>query len=412
MTNFTTKSLPEMELTPFIRSILDQLDESNQDVETAITMPPEVYKSEEWFDFEKRAIWDKEWICVAHVGSIPNPGDYVSINIVDEPLLVVRGNDKEVRVLSAVCQHRGHVLGKTCGNATGFTCPFHHWVYDLKGTLRTAPEMDKQLPIEELREKQSLPQLRTEIWNGFVFANLDGTAKPLGDRVKRLTKAIENHDMGNLVSTDTLDIKDNPWNYKFMQENAIEPYHTAYLHKGPHDHQPSHLVRFTEWDEEDDGAVWRPSGFTHIDGGFNPTQKALAPVIEGLTEEERSRCMFVTILPNLFMGIVPDGVFYFILIPGGANKVTIRAGALYPKSTVELPDFEKTHDAIIDALMLYNAQDTEANAATHVGLQSRFAARSRYAKMEKSLTQVNRWLIKRYIQYAGTIDSKYKIRAA
>ncbi len=411
MSDFTYKTLPELELTPVIRSILDQLEPSNQDVETAVSLPPDVYTSEEWWEFERRAIWDREWVCVGHQGSILNPGDYFSININDEPMLVLKDGEGTIRVMSAVCQHRGHILGEASGNATGFTCPFHHWSYDLKGQLRGAPEMEAHASLKELRESHCLPQLRTEIWNGFIFVNLDGKAKPLAPRLKRLTAEYAPHHMSELHASPTMDWADNPWNYKFLQENAIEPYHTAYLHKGPHDFAPSSLASFVEWEDDDDGAVFHPTGFVELDANFNPDfdYKCRFPVIETLTEKERKRVMFASVMPNLFMGAVPDGVFYYVMIPQGANKMTIRVGGLYPEATLAMPDFNELALATIEGVGVYNDQDTVANSLTHIGLKSRFANRSRYAPREKTLSQVNRWLIKRYLAYAAEFDDTYRV---
>lgn len=409
MTEFTLKPLPPIELTEHIRSILDQLDPSDQDVETAITLPPEVYTSEEWFEFEKRAIWDSEWVCVGHQGSILNPGDYVSININDEPLLMLRDGEGEVRVMSSVCQHRGHVLGEEQGNAATFTCPFHGWSYDLKGQLRGAPETEAHVPLKELRKTHCLPQLKTEIWNGFVFINMDGKAKPLAPRLKRLTKEYERHHIADLHATPFEHWADNPWNYKFLHENAIEPYHTAYLHRGVHDFAPSSLASFVEWDDEDDGAIFHPTGFLELDANFNASYKSLFPIIKTLTEKERKRVMFACIFPNLFMGAVPDGVFYYVMLPHGANKMSIRVGGLYPKETLEQDNFLELAKESIDGVAIYNDQDTDANTKTHLGLKSRFANRARYTPREKTLSQVNKWLIKRYRAYAAKLDDKYKV---
>lgn len=406
MNTFTRAPLPELELTPLMRSILDRLDGSDEDVETAIAMPPEVYTSEEWFEFEKRAVWDREWVCLGHHGSVPKPGDYFSINVNDDPLLVVRGKDNEVRVMSAVCQHRGYVLGEETGNAGAFSCPFHGWSYDLKGQLLGAPEMEAHVSLKELRKTHCLPTLRTEIWNGFIFVNFDGKAKPLAPRLKRLTKELAPHHIADMGATPFEHWRDNPWNYKFLQENAIEPHHTRYLHKGPHDFAPSHLASFMEWDDADDGAVFHPTGFLELDANFNASFRSLLPVIKTLSEKERKRVMFASILPNLFMGAVPDGAFYYVMLPQGANFMTIRVGGLYPKETMQLENFPMLAKATIEGVQIYNDQDTEANSRTHMGLKSRFANRARYAPKEKTLSQVNRWLIKRYRAYADELEPK------
>jgi len=406
MANYTSAPLPDVELTEHLRNILDDLDDSTLDVSEAITMPPAVYTSEEFFEFEKRAVLDSEWFCIGHIGIIPNAGDYVSITINEDPLLILRTDDGGVRAMSAVCQHRGHVLGEERGNSKIFTCPFHAWSYDETGKLISAPEMRDHASLDELQKKYCLPQLRTEVWNGFVFVNLDGTAKPLAPRLKRLSKEIENHHMGEMGAIPTIDWPGNPWNWKFMHENAIEPHHTRYLHEGVHEFAPSHLASFVEWDQKDDGAVFHPTGFVELDGNFTGTFRSVFPPIETLTEAERKRVMFACVLPNLFFGAVPDGVFYYCILPNGANQLTLRVGFAYPKSTLAMKNFEPMFKTAVDGLMIFNDQDTPANTATHKGLRSRFANRGRYAPKEATLPQFNKWLIQRYKAYADKLKAK------
>lgn len=400
MTDFVARPLPDVRLNERHIEILEQLDPSDAELAQCLTMPPAVYTCEDWFEFEKRAVWDREWFCVGHHGAIPNPGDYVSITVNDDPLLVQRRDDGGVRVMSAVCQHRGHVLGEARGNARMFTCPFHGWSYDETGKLVSAPEMDAHASLAELQQKYCLPSLRTEVWNGFIFVNMDGKARPLAPRLKRLSKEVENHKLAEMGGIPTMDWGPSPWNWKFMHENAIEPHHTWYLHKGPHDFAPSRLATFAEWDDLDDGAVFHPTGFLKPDGNFTGSFSCLFPVIEGLTENERQRVMFACVLPNLFFGCVPDGCFYYCILPQGANAMTIRVGFAYPKSTLRMENFDVIFKSVVLGLETLNDQDTGANTKVHQGLRSRFAPRGRYAPKEATLPQFNRWLITRYKAYA------------
>jgi nitrite reductase/ring-hydroxylating ferredoxin subunit len=406
MAGYTTRALPDIALSDDIIGILNRLDDSTSGLESCISLPPEVYTSEAWFEFEKRAVWDREWVCVGHVGQIPQSGDYTTITVNDDPLLVLRGVDDDVGVMSAVCQHRGHLLGESSGNTQVFTCPFHGWSYDLTGQLVSAPEMKAHASLDELQKTYCLPRLRVEIWNGFIFVNMDGNAPPLGARLKRLSKEIANHHLDEMGATPTMDWPSNPWNWKFMHENAIEPHHTAYLHKGPHDFAPSHLASFVDWDEEDDGAVFHPTGFVTRDANFTASFRCLFPIIETLTDAERQRVMFACVLPNLFFGCVPDGCFYYWILPEGANAITIRVGLLYPQATLGIEGFESTLGSMIEGISIYNDQDTVANTAVHKGLKSRFANRGRYAPREATLPQMNRWLVKRYREYAEEISAR------
>ena len=403
MSNADASPLPPPPITDEVMKILREMDASIVDIEQCITLPPAAYTSEDWFEFEKRAVWDNEWICVGHIGQIPKVGDYTSITINEDPLLVLRGADNEVKVISSVCQHRGHVLGEATGNTQYFTCPFHGWSYDLNGKLVSAPEMDAHASLEELQRDHCLPKLRSEVWNGFVFINFDGQAAPLAPRLKRLSAEIANHHLDKMGATPTLDWTDNPWNWKYMHENAIEPHHTWYLHKGPHDFAPSKLATFVEWDEADDGAVFHPTGFLYQDGNFTPGFRSMFPVIETLNDQERQRVMFACVLPNLFFGCVPDGCFYYWILPNGANDLTLRVGFLYPHATLRQPTFDMVFKSVVDGLSIFNDQDVVANTASHKGLRSRFANRGRYAPKEATLPQMNRWLVKRYKAYAASI---------
>ena len=90
--------------------LLASFEDSTRDVNEACLLPPELYTSPEWFDFERRAIFGHSWLCVGRENQIPEPGDWFAFELVDEPLLVVRDKRGEVRVLSAVCRHRGICL--------------------------------------------------------------------------------------------------------------------------------------------------------------------------------------------------------------------------------------------------------------------------------------------------------------
>ena len=84
--------------------VLDSMESSIVDVGDGRYMPPYVYASEDWFEFEKAAVYDRSWLCVGRADLLRQPGDYYTITINDDPLLVVQDDEGEIRVMSAVCQ--------------------------------------------------------------------------------------------------------------------------------------------------------------------------------------------------------------------------------------------------------------------------------------------------------------------
>jgi phenylpropionate dioxygenase-like ring-hydroxylating dioxygenase large terminal subunit len=398
--------LPDLKMTSTVRSIIEQLDETVRDPRDAISLPLECYTSEEWFEFELRAIWDREWLCLGHVGTIPGVGDYFSIDINGDRYLVVHGAGGDIRVLSGVCPHRGHLLGEDSGNTRGFVCGYHGWTYDLEGTLVNAPGMSAHASLEELRVGHCLPRIRTEIWNGFIFINLNGEAPPLKERLKRVTAELENYRMNELGATPVLEFPDYPWNWKWMQENGLEPYHITHCHRGYHEMAPAHNARFLEWNEQDDGAVFAEIKTTHIDASFNETARAMFPAITTLSERDRWRVVFFVVPPNLLVATLSDFCFYFVVRPQGANGITLRVGFLFPKTTLELPDFEETYGKVMQGFSAVNDQDVSANTSVQRGRRSRFAKRGRTSPLETPTDHLNRWMVKRYRGYVEELERR------
>ena len=377
--------------------VLDSMKSSVVDVSDGRYMPPYVYASEEWFEFEKAAVYDRSWLCVGRLDLLRQPGDYYTVTINDDPLMVVMDDEGQVRVMSSVCQHRGHLLAEDSGNAeTGlFRCPLHHWSYDLKGRLRHAPEMGRTNDFS--RSDVCLPQLKVELWQGFVFAHFDDEAPPLAPTLAKLEAEMANYDVANMVSLPPMDIEGYPWNWKVMLENFMEPYHNAYLHKGIHDFALGHgFVDHTP----DENVIMHPTGFDRELGAFNPLHKALLPEIEGLSDQQRRQVMFAMIPPMMPLGLVPDHMFYFLVLPHGANQITIRVGLCFPPESLQVRNFGKIVDWIVDGIMMYNDQDVEADTSVQKGLRSRFAPRGRFSWKETTVAQLNRWLHKRYAEYA------------
>ena len=111
-------------LTP---DLLTSFDASVVDVASAVTMPPEIYTAPEFLDFERRALFANEWLCVGRASRIPEVGDYFTTTVNDEPIIVSRAKDGSVRAFSSICQHRGMQVADDSGNCTKFTCPYHLW---------------------------------------------------------------------------------------------------------------------------------------------------------------------------------------------------------------------------------------------------------------------------------------------
>ena len=163
--------------------LLASLDTSVSEVATAATLPPELYTSDEFLGFEKEALFMREWLCVGRGERIPEPGDWFTVTLLEEPVIVARDKEGEVRAMSAVCQHRAMAVCEGQGNDTTFKGPYHHWIYGLDGRLLGAPAMERTDDFD--KGEWGLPQLRVEEWMGFVFVNFDPDASALAPTLDR-----------------------------------------------------------------------------------------------------------------------------------------------------------------------------------------------------------------------------------
>lgn len=377
--------------------LLASFESSIDTFENSDTLPAEIYTSEEFLDFERRALFDHEWLCVGLASEIPRPGDWFTKTVNGEPVIVVRGKDGEVRALSAVCQHRAMQVCEGAGNDTKFTCPYHHWSYGLDGRLLGAPAMERTRDFD--KSDWGLPRLRLEIWNGFVFVNFDEEAKQLAPTLSRYAPYLEHYDLENSICPGTFTLEGLPWNWKVMFENFNDGYHANRLHKYVQDFCPSDKSAFpVPWDDASN-VIFREAGYVHIDAGFNPTHKALLPVYPQLTEEERWRSTFALIPPTLCVGTAPDQAFFFIVRPITAGTIDIEVGYLFHPTAVDHPLFDQLLEASDAGVQVFIRQDQDATTKVQAGLSSRFAPRGRYSWQEESHVQFNRWLFGRYSRW-------------
>jgi phenylpropionate dioxygenase-like ring-hydroxylating dioxygenase large terminal subunit len=357
-------------------------------------MPPFIYTNPQFYEFEKEAVYNHEWLCVGREEWVPTKGDYYTTEYVGEPLIVVRSEANTISCLSAVCQHRGMLVADGAGKCSLFRCPYHHWVYGLDGRLAGAPAMDQTKDFD--KSKIALPPVRVEIWQGFIFINFDRNAEPLAPRMQRFEADLAHYDLPNARGPKPDRFEDLPWNWKIMFENSNDGYHANRLHKSVlHDFCPSELNTWAEW-RENDAAYLRRNRLTHIDGSWTPTQKVMLPVFPQLTESERTQIMFLNLPPTLWLAMTPDQVYYFLMHPAGVNKTWIHAGGVFTPAALEDAAFEHKLQAYKATFQYFNNQDRYVDTLQQQGLESRFAARGRLSWQEESSACLARWLTKRY----------------
>ena len=146
-----------------------------REVSLRVLSDPEIHR------LELQRIWARSWIGVGHIAEIPNPGDFVLRHIGQDPVIVTRDLDGEVRILLNVCAHRGmEVCWADEGNQTQFKCPYHGWVFDNAGRLLGAP-FEHEIYGDWDRSKYGLRAAKVALHHGRIFGNFDPQAMPLDE---------------------------------------------------------------------------------------------------------------------------------------------------------------------------------------------------------------------------------------
>ena len=144
-----------------------------------------IFHSQEIYELERDLIFSKAWTYLCLEAEIPNPGDFLTAEIGDIPVLVNRREDGVITAFENRCMHRGTKLRReNRGNAADHTCVYHQWCYSLDGRLTSVPfprgvRGVGGLPADFDKSKVRLPPMRVEVMHGVVFGTFDPDNVPL-----------------------------------------------------------------------------------------------------------------------------------------------------------------------------------------------------------------------------------------
>jgi nitrite reductase/ring-hydroxylating ferredoxin subunit len=192
-------------------------------------IPKEPYISESFAALEREKLWPRVWQHACRVEELPEVGDYITYDIADDTIIVVRDAGGALRAYYNVCQHRGRRLTSGCGATGQFFCKYHGWRWNLDGSNAVVidrEDWDGELADADIRLKEV--QLGT--WGGFVFINMDPTAEPLEDFLQPVIKAWKNYRLEDLRYS-WLKSVNLPCNWKVALDVFIEGYHAQTAHR-------------------------------------------------------------------------------------------------------------------------------------------------------------------------------------
>jgi phenylpropionate dioxygenase-like ring-hydroxylating dioxygenase large terminal subunit len=348
----------------------------------AWTLPPAAYTDPDLYALEVERIQRKSWMPVGRVDQVPKPGDYICLTLFDQPVMLVRGTDGEVRVMSRVCLHRAAPIAEGTGNRKLFSCPYHAWSYATDGQLIRAPMMEGAEGFDEKDCK--LPELRTEIWEGFVMVNLDDEAAPFAPQVAAYQSTFANYKLDEMVILKTLEF-DSPWNWKVLVENFMEAYHHIAIHKDTL--EPAYPAKDSKIPDADG-----PYSILHMPAPEpHPENSDGLPMIEGLEEWQKNDLIATVLFPHFLLAFQGTSATWYQVMPSASDRLLLKIHFLVPKASADLPNIDEIAEGAGALLSIIHHEDIAANDMVWDGLNAPLTSQGRLSPFERGIWQLNQW---------------------
>jgi Rieske 2Fe-2S family protein len=363
------------------------------------TLSGDFYTSAEVFTTEQDQIFERMWFCAVRSAELATPGQFKTVQIGRESVLVVRGKEGTLRAFLNVCRHRGAML---CTEPAGevkrnLQCPYHAWTYALDGKLVAAPNMASLKDASGAgidRYRYGLVPVALTEWLGYAWVCLADdppsfSEQVVGDVTRRLgdESAIDHYGIEHL-SVGRRVVYDVAANWKLIVENFMECYHCATIHPELTEVLPEFAKGLAAQYYVGHGAEFASevSGFT-IDGsaGFE--------TLPGVTEEQDRRYYAITVKPTVFINLVPDHVIFHRMYPLAPDRTVVECDWLY---TPDVVSSGRDVSRSVELFHRVNEQDFEACERTQPAMSSRaYRNGGVLVPSEHHIAEFHEWVVSR-----------------
>jgi phenylpropionate dioxygenase-like ring-hydroxylating dioxygenase large terminal subunit len=357
--------------------------------ESAAPIPASVNHSLEFLDHEREAVFLQEWICIGREDEIPAPGDFLTHQVAEVAVLVVRQADSEIRAFVNACAHRfACLVPEQSGSRKRFTCRYHAWTYDIGGELVRAPYMEMKTNFDVTEHR--LRALLLNTWEGFIYVSLaqnpssrpDQVLAPLADKI------VGRYDMGcyRTVLRESME-----WNanWKNLVENFTESYHVPIAHGQTFAQHNKALEDYVCGEDSDHYCYHYAAQMS--DSGLG----AAHPLNDRLEDEWRRTMVDFCVFPNHLVTLMPDYLWYISVQPLGVDRMQATWSVAVPPEVladVGETDYDDWLSQFKQYIDIANDEDRTLVEALHQGSASALLPTGTYHPIERNLWQFTRYL--------------------
>ena len=316
---------------------LTDLSRVKEPLGTANGLPNAHYIDPAVFAEERDALLFGQWAGLAVAADVPEAGDAKPIAFMGMPLLLLRDRNDQVRVFQNTCRHRGMILVEEPRKIEGaIRCPYHSWCYSTEGKLVSTPHVGgpgQNTHPDVDRATLGLIEIRSHIWRDVVWVNVNGQApefevamKPVMDRWAEFERPLYH---GGADSKFVLSVKSN---WKLAVENYCESYHLPWVHPGLNSYS-----RLEDHYNIEEYGAYSGQG-TLVYRQLEGTNGAKFTDFEGLDAKWDTAAEYISVYPNVLLGMHRDHAFAIVLVPKGPEETEENIHLYYatPETDAEL----------------------------------------------------------------------------
>jgi choline monooxygenase len=290
-----------------VRDVLNLYNPGNP-LEKAYTIPAPWYFDERIAQLERNSVFASNWQVVGRVDQVKERGQFFTIDVNQEPLLVVRSDDGKLRAFFNVCRHHAAaVVPEVAGCAKQFRCPYHGWTYGNDGALKGMVEFEGVCNFE--RADNGLVSVRVDVWENFILVNLDGKAMPLVDYLGKVPQIVAPLNIAQNLHYFDRRIYTLNCNWKVYVDNYLDGgYHVPHAHKGL-----SSVVEYTKYSIENYERACLQSSPLDSSAASDST----------IGSTRQGHAFYLWVYPNFMMNAYSGVMDTNLVLPLGVDKCAV-----------------------------------------------------------------------------------------
>jgi len=354
----------------------------------AETLNPGCYTSERFYEREVETIFMREWNLLGRADYIPNPGDYFTVDFVGVPLVIVRGDDGQVRAFVNSCRHRGSKIATGQGSARALKCPYHGWIYRLNGSLLGCAGMESVKGFD--RADYPLIAVKTDTWGGFIFVNFDPGCEGLATFLGNIGDAFESYQLENMVCTRRAEYE-VACNWKIYVENAMEAFHVPHVHRNSINRQRGSVRHDRTFDATEGN--WVVMHKQHEGSRAVLVGDKSFPALPQLRGKAAMGTYYPLIFPSTMLGCTIDCMWFLEIHPLGATRMQLIVGSCFSKETTRRDDFDEVAASYYKRWDMTTREDTDISAVQQQGISSPLSRPGRLSEHEPLVHAIDNWVL-------------------